>query len=331
MPPKKRKRPISAFPLVRTLTHSSRGVFASCPQKFHYEYQQRLAPNRLSMPLEIGAVFHDEIDIFYRALRDDGEFGEQGIFDAQERITEHFSKLRAGVGTTVLQPYDYDKIGIMEAICAGMVAGYVRKYEDKDHKQYKVIEPEQEFEIPIPTTDGWSTRGKIDLVLKVRGKKQYRIMEHKTAAQISVGYVSRIALDKQTLRYIWAARLLSGLPIKKIVYNVIKKPGIRQGKKETFDAFLKRVEDEYEDETKYFYREILTPTEEQIASIPSDDKKFVKLIERAQKTGYYPLNTNHCFDFNSTCPFMRLCIEGQSVDTLSDYRVKARTHEELSK
>lgn len=321
---------IQSFPPVRSLTHSNRTTFASCRKKFLWDYQYRLSTQRVSEPLEVGSVFHDEIDKFYCALRDEGRYGEEGIFTSQKRIADHFQRMRAGIDATIISEYDYDRIAIMEAVCCGLVAGYVRKYEERDLANYEVVEPETQFELPIGDT-GWFTRGKIDLLVRVKKRKKvYRIIEHKTASSITPGYVSKIALDKQTLRYVMAARKVFKLNVDSIVYNVTMKPRIRQGKRESFTNFVKRMENEYEDETKYFYREVITPSDKMVRSIEVDDLKFVKEIERSQESGYYYQNTGHCFDFNSTCPYMRLCVEGANEDTLAGYRVRDRVHEELN-
>jgi hypothetical protein len=170
--------------------------------------------------------------------------------------------------------------------------------------------------------------GKIDLQIRSKKDGRYGIMEHKTAAQINVGYVSKIAMDRQTLRYAWAAQEVSGNRMDFVVYNVIKKPGIRQKRDESFSQYVRRVEAMYQDDPNAFYREVIPLSQDLIAKVPDDDRHIVAEIDRARKIGFYQ-NPAHCYAYNSVCPYMRLCVEGVNPDTLADFRRKESPHEEL--
>lgn len=308
----------------RELTHSSRTMFANCPKKYDWSYNKRYRRKTLSEPLEIGSVFHEELDHFYSAISEG--FGEDGIAESQKRIVKHFDDQRV---RAVLLDHQAESMAKMEAVLCGMIAGYARKYEEDDRERFEIVKPEDKFSQPIKGTR-WVTRGKIDLLIRDRRHGlQHGIMEHKTAGVINVGYVARIALDRQTLRYAWAAQKKYGVKIREIVYNVIKKPKIRQKKGESRDGFIRRLEAEYEDEAKYFYRETIPVTPALLAKIPEDDPRFVEQIDRAEREGYWFMNTDHCYAFNSMCPFMRLCIEGENPDTMADFKVKEHAHEEL--
>jgi len=316
------------FPSIRSLTHSSRSLFANCRKKYYWRYEERLTPIRISIPLTIGSVFHDEMDVFYQNL---GHYGEEGIADAQIRIMHYFHELRRGNEGNYLMDWQFETLANMEAICCGMVAGYIRKYEDKDARRFKVIEPERAFSVPVAGTD-WVSRGKIDLLVVAKEGEHagsYGIVEHKTASQISVGFVSRIKLDRQTLRYAWAAQKIYSVPVKFVVYNVVKKPAIRQKKKQSREMFIRELEEVYEDEAKYFYRETIPLTQEHIQLVPDDDVEFVRHIEQAQDSNYFYMNTDHCNAYNTMCPYACLCLDGQTKDSMSGYRVRKHLHEEL--
>ncbi len=302
-----------------------RSEFANCRRKYYWNYEMRLTPLRISVPLTIGSVFHEEMDQLYGNL---GHFGEEGVADSQLRIAYYFRQLRTNAK---LMDWQLEELAWMESVCCGMVAGYVNRYEDQDAKKYRVIEPERSFTVPIPNSD-WVSRGKIDVLLQALNgvhSGSYGVMEHKTAATIDIGYVSRIQLDRQTLRYAWAAQIIYSRPIGFVVYNVIKKPLIRQKKKQSRDAYIRELEEVYEDVSKYFYRETIPLTQKMLDLIPEDDPKFVKQIEECQKSGYFYMNTAHCNAYRTLCPYARLCLEGVNEDSLSGYRKRKHLHEEL--
>ena len=308
----------------KTITHSSWQTFAHCRKKYYWQYERKLSNRKPSQPLLIGSMVHNELDHFYRSL---GKYGETGVEESVRRIREEIAKLRReGQHGWMPNEWDMDMLCKAEALTAGIVSGYVAHYEERDAEKYSILEPESVFVLPVEGTS-WQTTGKIDLLLRMKNSSQHAIMEHKTASSIDTGYVSKIALDKQTLRYIWAARKKYNLNVTTVIYNVILKTKIRQRKNESLGAFIRRVHQEYVlDPAKYFYRETIQPTKSQIESIPADDQLNVLEIERCREQGRYYMNTGHCYAYNSTCPFMPLCT-GQG--TVEDFRVRKAVHEEL--
>ena len=95
------------------------------------------------------------------------------------------------------------------------------------------------------------------------------------------------------------------------------------------DAYIRELEEVYENVTKYFYRETIPLTQEMLDLVPEDDPKFVEEIERCQKSGYFYMNTAHCNAYHTMCPYARLCLEGLTSDSLSGYRKRNHVHEEL--
>jgi hypothetical protein len=306
------------FKYGKELTNSARSTFLSCPQKYEYSYVYGIAPRRTQIPFLVGGLFHDELERMYKTGELNPEAMRKRVGDACEKACQ-FPGASAD---------DSDLIWMQQAIVCGMVKGYKALYLEKDLERYEVVEAEGQFEAKLPR--GWKYRGKKDLVLRERKTKQLILCEHKTAGKIDAGYVAKLPMDNQILGYAWAQRESGGEEFASVLYNVTKKPQIRQTQKESSIQFQKRIEDDYIlNPGAYFYRERLTFTTEDLDRFGAQLKKFVNNIERAREEDDFFQNAGECVGKFGTCPFMRLCLGGINKDTLLGYRIKKSAHEEL--
>lgn len=283
------------------------------------------------MPLLIGNVMHEELDIYYRTMKANEKTGESWISDSQERIAEFYARMRSGAGTLRLDFGTGESLAQAEAVNRGMIAGYVRRYDDQDRKEWKIIHCEDKFETPI--NDRWIATGKLDLIVEqtIKGKKCRVIVDHKTAARIDGAYIARVEIDSQLQKYMNATSDI-GLGCDYGTYNIIAKPAIRQKKGESFDTFLRRIEDEYEDIQKYFHRETVKPSRGLLELTRLEDDLMTREIESCRSTGIWYRNDRACFDYNSACPYLQLCVKSKPpelVQIKSLYRVRDHVHEEL--
>lgn len=314
--------------LRKTISQTSRSAFANCRRKFFYEYGLGLDPRGLKIPFIVGSAVHNELDRLYQNL---GRYGEAGIEESWDNINRYFASIRDGSHEEhkCNTPNDAEKLAVSEAQAMGIIAAYVRRYEMRDAERFEVIQPEQAFELPLVGTSGWSVTGKIDLRYRVLDTPASRkdgsvghegIMEHKTTSKIDQFYVAKIEMDRQTVRYGMAAEKLDPTKlVEEITYNAIAKTSIRQGKG-TFTKFVERIAAEYEgDPDKYFYRTRFKPRRPLFDEVQADDANITREIERANETGVWYQNFDHCYAFYSVCPYMRLCVEGVDQFTLMDF------------
>lgn len=307
---------LKPFPDGKQLTNSARSTFLNCRRKYEYTYVYGLAPRKPSVPFLVGGLFHDELDQMYT----NGVFEED---EARKRIAKACERASHSEGLT---PEDSDKIWMQQAIAFGAVKGYAQQYLAPDLKRWKVIAAEGSFDIELP--GGWRYRGKTDLVVQDRKTGRNLLVEHKTAGQLNAGYVAKLPLDNQILGYAWA-KSQEKVKLDGVVYNVTKKPGIRQRQNETMNQFYKRVEDEYIlNPGAYFYRETLVFEQSDLDRFSNELKQFLGEIDRCHDEKYFYQNTTQCTTMG-VCPFMKLCLEGVNKETLMHYRIKERAHEEL--
>lgn len=307
---------LKAFENGKTLTNSARTTFLNCRKKYEFSYVYGLAPRKPSIPFLVGGLFHNELDIMYT----EGGFDEDA---ARLRIRKACELASRAEGLT---PEDSDKIYMQQAIAVGAVKGYAGKYLEDDLKRWEVVEAEGAFKIEMP--GGWSYHGKTDLIIREKKGKKVKLVEHKTAGKIDAAYITKLPLDNQILGYAWA-KGRQKIDLDGVIYNVTKKPAIRQRQNESINEFYKRVEAEYtERPEEYFYRESLTFSGSDIKRFSDELAMFVREIDRCHEEDFFYQNTTQCTALG-VCPFMKLCTDGVTAENLMLYRIKGRPHEEI--
>lgn len=315
------KSKLKPFPLGRNMTNSSRTTFMNCRRKYQYSYVLGLAPRRPSIPFLVGGLFHDAMDRIYTA---------KGKYDLDQEKLIAEKACEKSSESPGLTPEESDKIWVQSSIVFGMISGYVKQWLPQDLKNWDVLEAESAFDIPIKLPDGtvFQYRGKTDLIVRHKKTKKVKLVEHKTTSRLDAGYVSKLPLDNQIIGYVWAKNK-EKLGITEVVYNVVKKPGIRLKQNESLEQFRKRLVEEYLINTSnYFYRETLTFDPRDIDRFYEELTRFLGEVDRCEKEQYYYQNTTQCTAMG-VCPFMKLCLDGINDDTLGLYRIKDRAHEEL--
>ena len=307
---------LKAFKAGKEITNSARSTFMNCQKKYQYAYVYGLAPRRASIPLLVGTLFHEELDIVYSSRN----FDEAAM---RTRIAAACEKACSWEG---LSAQDSDDIWIQEPVTCGLVKGYVARYMKEDLKRWEILEAEGSFEAKLP--GGWIYRGKKDLVIRDTKDGKTYLVEHKTAGRLDANYVAKLPMDNQILGYAWAQRE-TGKRFAGVVYNVSRKSALRKKQSETGAQFGARIEEDYLlNAGAYFYRETLVFSDADLDRFGAELKRFVGYIDRAQGEGYFMQNAGHCTAYGP-CPYMRLCLDGVNKETLLHYRVKNAAHEEL--
>ncbi len=313
----------------KTITNSSRGTFNNCRRKFLYSYGHRLATRGVVDYFWIGGIVHSEYERMYEA----GQFNKKA---ARKRV----SKETKAALEVCINDSQRDKIWAASAVAQGILPVYADQYLDKDLDRFEILECEGKFSVPIPDTD-WTYRGMRDMVVRVRRsvreakikKGQIGLWENKTTAAMDSNYFARLPLDFQILGYAWSMQedeTWEYGPADFIEYNVVQKSRLRQKKDETFGQYLDRVENDYStDPTKYFYRERVPFDAESV--LPRwlvELQSFVRELEWQIKEGTWGMNDQSCTS-RGICEFLPICLDGPNKATLTQYRRKAATHEEL--
>jgi hypothetical protein len=176
------------------VTHSSLKVMRRCPKQYDYKYIQRLAPKRLSKPLERGTWMH--------ALLEEHHSG-------RDWRAEH---LRRSAKFSDLLDEEKDYYGDLPLELEALMEAYLWYYEDDP---VRCIETEYTIETELP--NGVVYRGKVDAIME--DQFGLWIWDHKTHK--SLPDLNFRLLDGQSALYLWAA-LRKGLGVQGFKWNYIR-------------------------------------------------------------------------------------------------------------
>jgi len=292
----------------KRMSHSKKSTWKTCRRKFWLQYGQGLSKREQPTYFVFGRIFHEEIERFYLK----GRKCKESLL--VKRVTKRIEReLKSGEGLT---PAYVDALWKMHATLCGMIRGYARTYKKKD-RVYTVDATEWTFNVPVENTL-WSYTGIVDL--KATKKKKKYLWDHKTTSQMDSKSVLKMSIDKQLMGYAYAEKITTGKAPDYVMYNIIKKPGIRLKKDESDDQFLARVEDEYlSDPNKYFHREVIKVSNDKIKEFEEDFRQVTADIEDTIKNGRWYQDESRCLEYGG-CPFLELCTGKMCESTMGLYQ-----------
>lgn len=224
--------------------NSERGTLDRCPQQWWWSWREGLRAKETAKPLWFGTGIHEALAHYYQP----GKKRSKDYIDVwRQSIKEESDYIRINVGDPDEEEWvDAEKLG------ESMLTEYVKHYGGDKH--WDVIATEQEFEVKIPwpamqkyqNTEGTQLRNKIiaqitnkygpyfilngtfDGVYRDTTDRKIKLMEHKTAASISVGH---LPMDNQAGTYWMVAGtvghhqgwLAKRENISEITYNFLRK------------------------------------------------------------------------------------------------------------
>lgn len=310
-------------------TVSSLRLFRTCKRKFFWTYIMRLEPRGISIPLLVGLYFHEFLEAWLRTKRAKTELI---IARYTDKLRERLEEMSSEFGINL-----QGKVTWFPA----MLFAYTERYADdrkKTNPKQDILE--KEFCVQL---DGFKFGGKIDHCAFRDG--QFIHVEHKTTSRITRDYIRRLPLDAQIRGYVFGERnnIWGSLKVRKVLYDVVLKPQLRQGKNETEDGYLNRVIQDYQaNPQKYFYREVIPIHDEDILAFEHElhqtHSEYMWILENAIRDRIDPLhprlwtpNDAACYDYNTLCAFASPCTVG--LDKISEclFNQKPRVHRELGK
>jgi hypothetical protein len=179
-----------------------------------------------------------------------------------------------------------------------------------------------EFRHPIEGSRSFDSAGKID-GLGVLQDGRLALVEHKTTSDsVDTGsdYWLRLRLNQQVMQYVVAARAL-GWDVQMILYDVTKKPSIRQKQNESAEEFGARLAADTQERPEfYFARREVPVLEQDLEEFKVQRYELSKLIlalrQAERRTSLreqaWPRNVNgmSC----QGCEFAGFCLMGVHAD-----------------
>ena len=242
--PGKKSRPLKpVWVLDRDgITYSGLTLFGNCPEQFWLKYVEGWSKTGFSVALEFGSAFHFLLERY-------------PYDDPPEQIRSWARAQTMAYASSVT-----DITNRTEEIsrCFGMVPVvfdyYIRYWRSYDKKHgLEWIGREDKFHCQNDNTLNLPTRGMIDGKLRSKYGKKY-LFETKTKALIDgQALADSVARNAQPIFYSNAFFQQEGHWPDGLIYNVIRRPGLRQSKKESVNAYLDRVDEDVEKRPDHYF------------------------------------------------------------------------------
>lgn len=292
---------------LRTSTYSMWSLFRNCRKACEYRYEIGLAPREKDSNLSFGSLIHDCLQLWH---------GSRDLAAVLDLINRACDGRRAD-----------DSVRRDWHLARAMMTGYAARYPQEE---FTVVALEQTFEGPIvnPATGAASRSfvlaGKVDGIVRI-GAEHY-ILEHKTAATIDADYLERLWTDFQIAIYSHYVERALAIPITGVIYNVLGKARLQQGKGETEEEyqtrraeliaksktgtttakrkmpesdedFQARLAEKYADATM-FHREMLYLSRDRFEILRAELWELTQAFLDARRRGVFYQNTGFCFNYN---------------------------------
>ena len=325
------------------LTYSALNTFRNCPRKYKNRYLDNLRPRERAEALSFGSVIHTAIELWYRSSN-----SESRLHDVLAYIDDAFEN-------RVVDPNHM----VQWHLATAMIRGYAERYATEE---FEVVEVEKEFvgEIRNPDTGRQSQTfriaGKVDGI--VRCHDGLYLLEHKTASTVDASYLDKLWTDTQIALYCYYLREL-GYPIVGVIYNVLLKSRLKQGKGETQEEYevrhaelaaknksgkstAKRQMPETDEEfqarltewysrPEAFHREFIYLSEDRLAMLQDEVWEITQQYLDARRRGKWLLNTSNCFSYQRPCEYLAYCQSGFNPNVADNLYEIALPNEELSR
>ena len=327
---------MSSAPMVST--YSMWSLFRNCRKAAELRYIQQLVPLERDKNLHFGSLIHQCLEVWHQ---------RRDLAEALAVIDRHCANR--------LQDENQHRYW---HLATAMMTAYAARYAAED---FEIVATEQNFEGPIVNpASGAASRsfvlaGRVDGVVRIGG--EHFILENKTAAQINGDYLERLWTDFQITIYAYYVEQTMGIPISGILYNVLVKAKLQQGKGETESEFeirraellaksktgkttAKRKLPESDEEFKprlaekyadpeMFHREMLYLSRERFEILRSELWELTQAFLDARRRGVFYQNTAFCFNYQRPCAYFPLCRSNGNPNVIENFYQRVAPHEEL--
>jgi hypothetical protein len=290
------------------ITQSLLTRFLECRQKAAYDLEG-WTPRTTPASMTQGTIGHGVLQLVYEAHRT-GELkgvpDEVYIKKTIKLVEEVWKKENPKVSKQMAQDLE------MASLLVGAVLPEYFKFWKDDFKTIKWEKLEGSFKVPYSVKDGRKTflKGKMDGVFKRKG---LWLFESKFKGMINEGdIIDTLAIDLQVLLYLSVLRILHKQTPEGVLYNVVRRPGLKLGKAESLVKFAKRVREDVVGRPEwYFYRFEVSTSKKELEKWGVQLEGLVKdfMDWRDGKVATYN-NPNSCVSKYGRCWGLTPCVSG---------------------
>ena len=295
------------------ITATRMACLLGCPRKHFWRYEVGLRPVVDAPALRFGSAWHAAMEARWQGL------------DFEAALE------RAASGAEAFEEID-------AATLAGMLAGYYGLYQG-EAEIVQSLHAEVDFRLPLSGSRTFDSAGKID-GLGVLKDGRLCLVEHKTCGEDispTAPYWDRLRFNPQVYQYVLAARAL-GWDVGLVLYDVARKPSIRQKQSESVEAFGERLAADAQSRPEfYFARREVPVLDQDIAEFEVQRLVLARSILSCRAEARRARRPEHGWPRNVNpmtcrfCEFEGFCMQNVSVDASrppAGFRV-GRAHPEL--
>ena len=276
------------------LTATRMATVLVCPRRHYWRFEVGLHALVDGMALRFGSAWHRAMEFRWQ-----GRSAEEALLEAVKEPT-------------------FDEITV--ATLAGLLGAYYARYADCEI--VKELHPEVAFRLPLAGSRTFDAGGKID-GLGVLHDGRLALVEHKTCGTDIApdsDYWLRLRFNQQVYQYVLAARAL-GWDVQFVIYDVTRKPAIRQKQGETAAGFGDRLAADAKERPEFYFarREVpildqdLAEFEVQRLALSRQILFFRSAARNARRPEHgWPRNCNEMTC--KFCEFEGFCMANVSVD-----------------
>jgi hypothetical protein len=271
-----------------------------------------LSPKKRSGALDFGSFTHDVLEFLYTEAQQaypEPWIPELPLMTRVVKVREEW--LRSNEYSTQddagLQALERDA-GILETL----LPHYVRMWTQDFNGALEWTNLESEFCVPAPGHPNVPLRGKFDG--NYQRKRALWLFETKTKGRIDgEGLSNALPLDLQVHFYLYALAKQTGRKPRGVLYNIIRRPQLRQGKNETLKAFLNRIDKDIEKRPDHYFTRFEVPIsrdemkvfDEELTSMVDDFVQWQHGVLKTYKNGSACLRP-------WACQFLPVCGQGST-------------------
>jgi hypothetical protein len=291
------------------VTNSSRTCFLECPYKYFLNYVRRLSPRDEPEYFTWGKIWH--VGKSQQELN-------RPIEDEIAKARAELEKRAPSVGVLVR----------FEEMCNQLPAvadAHLLKWAE-DEKNFDDMNIEGVFSLPLPC--GALFQGKYDKIVRDIRTNEVITWERKTAQNTGDEYYAAIQLDSQPKGYLLGVQRCVGLHTTKVMYDVVKKPQLREKKSQTREQFLEEVKNAYLlDRDRYFERRLISFQQEEIDEYLYDVDGVAQAIQWHLENAVWP--KHHPRNRFGKCEYLSICLSNGHISDKFYVRDQDETHPEL--
>ncbi|KKN74285.1 hypothetical protein LCGC14_0392240 [marine sediment metagenome] len=252
---RRRKHSYAYSPYTDGLTQSALGLWLQCREQFRLKYVEGWSAKGNPLPLHYGSASHHVLRRMYeRKLTIKKSIAEFDKLWRKERQTTFIPQ-------KLLAQHDL-VLGMLDSI----MPHYLRRIQKKDKpfndfKTKKWLALEHKFKIPFDVESNQAVlRGMFDGVF-LDDKGRLWLFETKNLSRIDQNDIqASLPFDLQVMFYLYAlVRTYPEHKIGGVLYNVLRRPGLRQGVKETLSDFIKRIEKDVSKKYAHYFMRFPMP------------------------------------------------------------------------